>query len=159
MGDILGLFGIVGVFGSTSFIVYLIVDLFRNRFRIRATAELQGKVIERLTAQDIGTFLTSKNGSELLRALAERPAQAQAHVRILRALQSGLVLLALGIGCFFYVWFGPTLHVDVATAAQFVATMATALGVGLLLAAGASYVMSKRIGLLNSAEGRSADAV
>lgn len=140
---------IVGfVFGTISWIAYVILEILRSRQRVRATTELQGKLIERLSAQDIGMFLTSENGSQLLRALADQPAGNTAHLRILRALQGGLVLLAVGAGVFLYAWWSPALPLEAFGGVTFVATLATALGLGLLLAAGASYTLSRQLGLL-----------
>jgi ABC-type multidrug transport system fused ATPase/permease subunit len=129
-------------------IAYVILELVRTRHRIRATSELQAKLIDRLGAQDIGVFLTSDTGARLLRALSEQPASDGAHVRILRALQSGIVLLAVGAGLFAYLALR-TLPLEGEDAVAFFATLTTAVGVGLLAAAGASYRMSRRMGLLN----------
>jgi hypothetical protein len=131
------------VFGSVAYVAYLVVELFRSRHRVKATVEVQSKLIERLAASDIGVFLTSENGARLMEALGEQPARAQAHVRILRALQSGVVVLAVGLGLFAYAAMRalpPELEDTV-----------VALGVGLLAAAGASLALSRRLGLLERA--------
>jgi hypothetical protein len=138
------------VFGSVAYMAYLVVDLFRSRHRVRATVEIQGRLIERLAPADIGTFLASENGARLMQSLGEGPARAQAHVRILRALQSGVVLLAVGVGLFIYPSMR-SLPLEVEDSVAFFAMLATALGVGLLAAAGASYVLSRRLGLLERA--------
>ena len=69
-------------------------------------------------------------------------------MRILRALQAGLVLLALGVGLFVYIA-ARALPIEGEDAVAMIATVASALGVGLLLAACVSYRMSRRMGLLN----------
>ena len=69
-------------------------------------------------------------------------------MRILRALQSGIVLLAVGAGLFVYLAIR-TLPLEGEDAVAFFGTLSIALGVGLLAAAGASYRMTKRMGLLN----------
>jgi hypothetical protein len=141
-------------------IAYVILEIIRTRQRIRATSELQGKLIDRLGAQDVGVFLTSDHGAQLLRTLSEQPAGDAAHLRILRALQSGLVLLAVGGGLFVYS-ITQTLPAEGEQAVALFATLAIALGVGLLGAAGASYRLSRRMGLLNNSaeDGRPADVV
>ena len=140
---------IVGfVMALCGWIAYVILEIVRTRHRIRATSELQAKLIDRLGAQDIGIFLTSDNGGRLLRALSEQPASEAAHVRILRALQSGIVLIALGGGLFAYLALR-TLPLEGEDAVAFFATLTTAVGLGLLAAAAASYRMSNRMGLLN----------
>lgn len=150
MDWLIAIVSVGSVFGCIAWIAYVILEILRSRHRIRATSELQGKLIDRLSGPDIGMFLTSENGSQLLRALAEQPAGDGAHVRILRALQAGLVLLAVGISLFVYSS-TRALPTDVEDGVAMFATLASALGVGLLLAAGASYYMSKRMGLLKQA--------
>jgi hypothetical protein len=137
------------IFGTLAFIVYVVVELFRSRHRVKATTELQGKLIERLTGSDIGAFLSSEHGARLMRSLGEAPARAQAHVRILRALQGGVVFLAVGISLFVYSA-TRSLPLEVEDGVSFIATLGTALGLGLLGAAGASYALSRRLGLLES---------
>jgi hypothetical protein len=147
MRDLVPIFIVGFVFAAISWIAYVILEILRSRQRIRATSELQGKLIDRLGAQDIGVFLASDNGAQLLRALSEQPPGDLAHVRILRAMQGGLVLLALGIGLFVYPMMR-SLPLEFEDGVALFATLGTALGVGLLLAAAASYVLSQRLGLL-----------
>jgi hypothetical protein len=58
------------------------------------------------------------------------------------------VLLALGLGLFLYIGVR-TLSVEGEDVVAMIATVASALGVGLLVAAGASYRISRRMGLLD----------
>ena len=58
------------------------------------------------------------------------------------------MLLALGVGLFIYVG-SRALSIEGEDAVAMVATVSTAIGVGLLMAAGASYGMSRRMGLLS----------
>jgi hypothetical protein len=151
MGFMIPIVIVAIVFGCIGWIAYLIVEVVRSRHRTRATSELQGKLIDRLGTGDVGAFLTSENGGALLRQLAEQPspAGAAAHVRILRALQSGLVLLAVGIGMFLFMWSQPLPFAqDEIFGLGMTATIATALGVGLLAAAASSFILSRRLGLL-----------
>lgn len=143
------IFAVGFVFGTVAWIAYLIVDLLRTRQKTNLARDLHGRLIERLAAQDLGPFLTSEDGGRLLRTLSEQPAGAGPHLRILRALQSGLVSLSVGIGLFLYQS-ARTLPSQAGDAAALFGTLATALGVGLLLAAGASYRMSHRMGLLQT---------
>ena len=148
MDAVIPIFIVGFVMGLLGWIAYVVLDIVRTRHRIRATTELQAKLIDRLGAQDIGIFLTSDNGGRLLRALSEQPARDGAPVRILRALQSGVVLLSVGAGLFLYVE-TRTLPVEGEDAVALFATLAIALGIGLVAAAAASYRLSKQMGLLD----------
>ena len=149
MGELIPIFGIVFTFGTTMYIAYVILEILRTRHRVRATSELQAKLIDRLGPQDIGAFLTSDNGNRLLKAFAEQGDSAP--LRILRALQAGLVLLSVGVSLFIYSAVR-ALPLEAEDGIAFFATVGTALGVGLLAAAGASYVLSRRLGLLARAD-------
>ena len=115
------------VFATISWIAYAVLEGMRSRQRIRAASELQGTLIDRLAGQDIAVFLTSENGSKLLRALSEQPVGDAAHARSLRALQSRLVLVTRGGGLFLYLSVRP-LPLEVEDVVAMFATLCTALG-------------------------------
>jgi hypothetical protein len=135
------------VFATISWIAYAVLEGLRSRHRVRAASEIQGKLIDRLAGQDIAVFLSSAHGSQLLRALSEQPVGDAAHVRILRALQAGIVLLVVGGSLFGYLRMR-TLPLEGEDVVALFATLCSALGVGLLGAAAASYRLSRRLGLL-----------
>ena len=135
------------VFATISWIAYAILEAVRSRQRIRAVTELQGKLIDRLGGQDMALFLGGEHGGQLLRALSEQPAGDAVHVRILRSLQAGIVLLMVGVSLFAYLRMR-TLPLEGEDVVAMLATLSTALGVGLLGAAAASYRLSRRLGLL-----------
>jgi hypothetical protein len=147
VAELIPIVAILSVFGTGSWIAYVVFELVRTRFRVRAATELQAKFIDRLGAQDVGVFLSSEHGGRLLRAFSDQPVGDGAHMRILRALQSGIVLLSVGVGLFAYMSLR-TLSLEGEDAIALVATLATALGIGLLAATAASYRMSTRLGLL-----------
>ena len=70
------------------------------------------------------------------------------HVRILRAVQSGLVLLAFGVGLFLFAN-ARDLPGRADDGVVLFGTVATSIGIGLLLSASASYGLSKRMGLVD----------
>ena len=133
---------------ATAWVIHVIVDGFRRRQQLRISTEFHAKLLDRIgSATEFGEFLNSPGGAKFLDSLTlER--EGGAHVRILRALQTGLVFLTLGLGVFIFVG-TRTLLADVEEAMAAVATICTSLGVGLLLSAAASYGLSQRLGLLN----------
>jgi hypothetical protein len=140
---------ISGAFGSTAYLAYVVLEAIRTRQRTRLTSEFQQKLLDRVgSAQELGTFLSSDGGARILASLSPARPDGGPHVRILRALQAGLVLLALGVGLFVYIA-ARALPIEGEDAVAMIATVTSALGVGLLLAAGMSYRMSRRMGLLN----------
>jgi hypothetical protein len=148
------IFGIVFTFGSISYVAYVILEAVRARQHARLTSELQHKLLDRVgSSQELSALLNTEGGARLLATMSPGPTEGGPASRILRALQAGCVLLAVGVGLFLFAG-ARALPVDSETVVTMIATLATALGIGLLLATGASYALSQRLGLL---DGRTAD--
>ena len=147
MEDILiPLAGILGAFGTITYIAYLIVDGVKFRQRALQARELQQKLLDRVsTAQDLGTVLSSPGTANLLTSLDVQAAGPRE--RIVAAFQTGIVLGVLGVALFAYQWFMP-LSEDGRSANALVATIAVALGIGLIGSGAAAYAMSRRLGML-----------
>jgi ABC-type protease/lipase transport system fused ATPase/permease subunit len=144
---------LISVFGSAAYFAYVVLEAIRSRQRTRLTSEFQQKLLDRISsAQELGAFLSSEGGARILATLSPARAAGAPHTRILRALQAGLVLFALGVALFVYIAIRP-LPIEGADAIAMIATISTALGVGLLAAAAASYRLSQRLGLLNGRSG------
>ena len=139
----------LGAFAWFSFTAWVIVDGLRRRGQLKVQSEFHGKLLDRVgSGAELGALLNSEGGAKLLSSLTSPQATGGAHARILRAAQYGLVLLALGVGLFLLVANYPLSGGDKDAFVMF-ATITTALGVGLLLSAVSSYVMSRQMGLLN----------
>jgi hypothetical protein len=136
---------------TIAWVIHVIVDGFRRRQQLRVYTDFHGKLIDRLgSAREFGEFFTSPAGDRFLGSLS-RTERGAPHVRILRSLQAGLVLVALGIGLFLLVTVRsyPTGAVD---GFLVIATGATAIGTALLISTGLSYLLSKRMGLIEMPE-------
>lgn len=136
-----------------AWVVYVIVDGFRRRQQIRLATEFHGKLLDRIgSAKEFGEFLNTSGGARFLESLTiER--EGGPHVRILRALQAGLVFLTLGLGLFLLIG-NRSLPFEAEEGMATFATIATSIGVGLLLSAGASYGLSRRMGLIDGESDR-----
>jgi hypothetical protein len=146
-----------GAFLMVSWIVWVIVDGLRRASQMRNATQFHGRLLERIgSAHEFGEFLATEGGAKFVASLAVEKGRSP-HARILTAVQSGLVLLVLGVGIFIFV-----AEVELGYPAPenlaFAATVATAIGIGLLLSSLASYVLSRRMGLLNGDRGGSGSA-
>ena len=144
---------IVGVvFITTAWVISIFVEAFRHRAQVRAAAEFQGKLLDKIgSTQEFGEFLNSAGGTRFLDSVRIET-EAGPHVRVLRALQSGIVLSLLGVGLF-VLMSARQLPYDAEDGMAVFATLALATGVGLLIAAGATFAMSRRMGLMNGRDG------
>jgi hypothetical protein len=136
---------------TIGWVVYVIVDGFRRRQQLRVYTEFHGKLIDRLgSAREFAEFFTSDAGDRFLNSLSRTEGGAPS-VRILRSLQSGLVLLALGLGLFLLVTVR-SFSIEAVDAFAVFATAATAIGSALLISSALSFVLSRRLGLLQAAQ-------
>jgi len=135
------------LFFMIGFIVYTIVDGFRRRQQMRVFTEFHSKLLERLgSANEFAEFFTSEAGSRFLDSLSSSEGGAP-QLRILRSMQTGFVLLAVGIG-FFILLDERTFSIEAVDGLMVMATAATAIGAALLVSTGMSYLLSKRMGLI-----------
>ena len=136
------------LFFMIGYIVYVIVDGYRRRQQTRVYTEFHSKLLDRIgSAKEFGDFFGSEAGDRFLSALSSSDAAAP-QLRILRSLQTGLVLLALGIGLFILTD-QRNFELDAMDGLMVTATAATAVGAALVVSTGMSYVLSKRMGLID----------
>ncbi len=69
--------------------------------------------------------------------------------RVLRAFQSGIVMVCLGIGIFMYLTVSRSRIPDTYESLGFVGTVSAAVGLGLLISGYVSLKLSRRLGLIN----------
>jgi hypothetical protein len=135
------------MFFTVGFIFYVIVDGFRRRQQMRVMTDFHGKLLDRLgSAKEFAEFFTSDAGARFLESLSSSDGGAP-QLRILRSMQAGLVLLALGIG-FFILVDQRNFSLDAVDGLTVMATAATAVGAALLVSTAMSYLLSKRMGLI-----------
>jgi hypothetical protein len=135
------------LFFMLGFIVYTITDGYRRRQQMKVFTEFHSKLLDRLgSAKEFAEFFTSEAGSRFLDSLSSSEGGAP-QVRILRSMQAGFVLLALGIG-FFILLNERTFSIEAADGLTVMATAAAAIGAALLISTGMSYLLSKRMGLI-----------
>ena len=142
-------------------IVYLIrmlVDYRRWGRLSKVQADVHGKLLDRFTANDeLLAYVQSPAGSRFLQStpISLEPASRSMGApfsRILWSLQAGLVLAAAGIGLQFVSWrigFDP----DIVQPLYVMGVIEVSLGIGFVLSAGVSYLLSKRLGLFEPPAG------
>jgi hypothetical protein len=100
---------------------------------------LRRTLIEKFgSAQDLGTFLQSEGGRRFMEGLTQEGPLAS----VLGSVQKGIVLLLLGLGC-----------IGASAPTNFIAAMGVgmvlfAVGIGFLISAAVTYLLSRRLGLI-----------
>lgn len=115
----------------------------RSRERLQAQMELQSKILARFdSAQEFAGFLQTEGGRTFLSGLAEQPVERRPTQRILTAVQIGIVIAMFGVGLCLIAWIENT------TDPALPGVVLLCIGAGFLIAAAASYRLSKSWGLL-----------
>jgi hypothetical protein len=145
MGQVLGPLSAMIFFG---WLITAVLGHMRRTRITKAQIETRGKILEKIGAgQEMMQFMGTEAGHQMLEplpieAVQETPKQ---YTRILRAIQAGLVLFALGLG-FLFVPLKTGVDKE---AIGVLSVLGLALGAGFLLAGLASFLLSKNWGLLN----------
>ena len=133
----------LAMFATIGWVVYLAADMSKRQRRMKAQAELHGRLLDKFSsAKEIAEFLQTSGGVQLLEGLSndrEPPAAG-----ILRSTHRGIVLMVVAIGCLGltvpYGWeHNPLLVIGV---------ILLCLGIGFLISAGVSHRLSKTLGLM-----------
>ena len=131
----------------SGWIIYTIIAGIQNWHQRRTQAIFQSKMLDKIgSVGELGTFLNTDAGTRFLKGLTGEMASPE--LRILRGVQSGVVLASLGLGLYIYGWFSAEVPAEVINTTNAIATILFALGVGFLVAAALSYRLSKQMGLL-----------
>lgn len=145
---------LIGLGLAASLIAWLIRNLidYRRWSRVaRVQAEVHAKILDRLaTNEDLLAYVRSPAGEKFLESApihlesGGRPVAAPLS-RILWAVQGGIVLMAAGGGL---LLISSRVSALAAQPLQSFGILALALGCGFLLSAAASYLLSRRLGLI-----------
>jgi hypothetical protein len=136
-------------FGTFGWVVYTISSNIRRAHVSRAVADLHSKLLDKCAAsQDLVAYMESAAGRRFLESAGMEASQPWS--RILNAMQAGFVLGMVGGAELLVRGLGATSDTD-----QFLlisGAIALAIGVGFLISALTSFMLSKSWGLLTPSE-------
>jgi len=123
----------------------------RRKEATRAQMEMFKSLADKLgNSQDLLAWLQTEAGQSLLKAPAE-PAAAHSAApanRILNAIQAGLIVVAVAIGCLLVNSMFPPHDRDASMTLFYFGGIGLTAGLGLLASAGASWWVSRKLGLI-----------
>ena len=137
------------LFGVIGWIVQTAVTSGRHKAQLKATAEFQAKILEKMgSAKDFGEFLETDGGRRFMGSLTiEGPS---AKTRIVRSAEQAVICLSVGIGFLLLgSWYG-----EYRNDLTVIGTIVTACGIGLLISCVSSFFLSKSFGLFEPPDGR-----
>jgi hypothetical protein len=153
MAPVAAIAGILALAGVVVWLIRLIVD-YRRWLRVsKLQTEAQAKILDRFTSnEDLLGFIQTPAGRRFMEssALPIAPQSVGAPFgRILWSVQIGLVLLFGGVGMVLLQGTGASLNEDVNQALLIIGSLGVAAGIGFVFSGLASYLLSRRFGLLN----------
>ena len=129
------------IFSTIGFIVWVLVTGWQRRQHIRVMTDFNNKLLDRMgSVKDFSDFLQTDGGAKFIDRVTAGGTRPEIRWTILRSLQTGLVLVALGVGMIALAflsrdeWAIHDSHVFAVTG-----TIALSLGIGFLLSAIAAY--------------------
>lgn len=138
------------VFGAVGFLAYVIADATRRKRELQVTSAFHGKLLERMTnARELAEFMDSPGGTKFIESITVERAHP-AH-RIIRAVQVGIVLCAAGMGSRVVSWQHGVLEPEGAEAFGILGILLLSIGIGYLVSAAASFLLSRSLGLYDAA--------
>jgi hypothetical protein len=137
------------LFGTIAFIVWTIASNWQRNRHLREMTAFHARIIDRMgSIKDFNDFLQTSGGLQFMNAITADKGPTGPRERILRAVQTGIVLSSVGGGCLALSGMFQYEASDLFTVAG---VILLSLGIGFLLAAGAAYGLSKRLGVLQPA--------
>lgn len=145
MEDIAPVIAALGFFTMVGWIVFVVVDGRRRQERLKVFTEFHTRLLDRIgSAREFGEFLQTTGGTRFLESLSMEKGGPQ--VRILRSIQIGIVLLALGFG---FLILGLMYPLNEGTEGfRILGTLTLSLGIGFLLSSLAAHRVAKSLGLM-----------
>jgi hypothetical protein len=139
----------VSFFFLIGYVVQIAVTSWNRRQHLKAVMTFNTHVLDRLgSATDFGAFAQTEAGAQLMRGLtAVEPPSMTPERRILSSVQTGIVLLSLGLGL---LYLARSSGVSSQGELTVFGTIGLSLGIGFLLSAGLSYLLSRALGLLRA---------
>ena len=133
------------IFSTIGFIVWVLVNGSQRRQQVRVLTDFNSRLLERIgSVKDFSEFLQTEGGAKFMDRVTAGGTPPDVRMTILRSVQTGLVLLALGVGLILLAYalrsdfpYGET-HVFGVTG-----TIALSLGFGFLLSGAASYRLAR----------------
>ncbi len=138
------------LFTLIGFLVWIVITGWQRRQRLKLEMDFNTRLLDRLgSVKDFSEFLRTDAGAQFMTTLTtESPVQAPQE-RILWAMQSGIVLLALGGGLLAVArHFAGRVEYDAFFALSLIAM---SLGLGLVISSVASHRLASSLGVLRAA--------
>jgi hypothetical protein len=137
------------LFVTIGFVAWTIASNWQRHEQLREMTAFHTRVLDRIgSIKDFNDFLQTPGGAQFMNAITGDKGPNDPRQRILRAVQTGIVLSSVGSGC---LLLAGLFRYQASDAFKVAGVVLLSLGIGFLLASGAAYGLSKRLGVLEAA--------
>ena len=135
-------------FGMISWVVWVVFNGWQRRQHVKLVTDFNNRVLERLgSMKEFSEFLQSAGGDRLMKVLTAERGSTAPRQRILVAVQTGVVVVAVGVGLLSVAWRSTgRAHESFLV----IVAIMLSLGVGLMLSAAASFWVARTLGMFEA---------
>lgn len=145
----------ISFFVLTGFVLSIGINGWQRNRQLKVVADFNTRLLDKLgSVKDFGEFLQTEAGATFLHSFAAENPATSAPQRILRAAQTGVVLLCLGIGMLLLARLHTFTDMEALGVTTGLGVVATSLGIGYLVSAALSYRLAAMFGVLKSTQAR-----
>lgn len=138
----------IAFFTLIGFIVKVVVDGRRRGEHLKIATEFNSRLLDRLgSVAEFGQFLQTDGGARFLDTLSTERGTIGPRERMLRAVQTGVILSVVGVGFLLLGW----LYTFDDDAFTVLGVIILSLGLGFLLSSAVSYRLARSLGVLDEA--------
>jgi hypothetical protein len=146
MVELIPVIAILTVFGSVSFLTWVIVDALRRKAQLRVMSDFHNKLLDRINnGKELAEFMDSPGGTKFIESISTERIHP-AH-RVLRAVQIGIVLCAAGIGCRVVGWQSTLIAREATEGFVILGILLLSIGIGYLVSAAAAFGLGRSLGV------------
>ena len=137
------------LFVTIGFVAWTIASNWQRHEQLKELTAFHTKVLDRIgSIKDFNDFLQTPGGAQFMNAITDDKGPNGPRERILRAVQTGIVLSSVGSGC---LLLSGVFHHEASDVFTVAGVILLSLGIGFLFASGAAYGLSKRLAVLQPA--------
>jgi hypothetical protein len=140
------------LFIMIGFVIWVVVNGWQRRLRLKLTTEFNSKLLDRIgSVKDFNEFLQTEGGTKFMDSLTVERSSSRPQDSILRAAQTGIVLLTLGVGLLVLDWYFSVRYAGAGDTEVLtvIGVIAASLGLGFLISGGVSYRLARVLGVLD----------
>ena len=137
------------LFATVGFIVWTVASSWLRSRHLREMTAFHARIVDRMgSVHEFNDFMQTPGGREFMNMITADRGPAGPRERILRAVQIGVVLTSVAVGCLILSDMFGAGRDETSDAFTILGVILLSLGIGFLISAASSYGLGRRLGVL-----------